>query len=86
MNLLAKAALGGVIVFFIGLVARTKNYYLAGIIPLFPALTLMAHYIVGTERPLSDLKSTILFGMWGLVPFFLYFASLYLLVDRVKLL
>ncbi|HTT70050.1 MAG TPA: GlpM family protein [Anaeromyxobacteraceae bacterium] len=85
MNLIAKAVLGGVIVLLIGLVSRSRNYYLAGLLPLFPTFALMAHYIVGTERSVSELKSTILFGMWGLVPFFLYFATLYFLVDRVRL-
>jgi membrane protein GlpM len=85
MSLLLKAVLGGAVVFVIGLVSRTRNYYLAGILPLFPTFALMAHYIVGTERSLAELKSTILFGMCGLVPFFLYFVSLYFLVDRVRL-
>ena len=62
MSLLAKAVLGGVAVFFSGLVSRTRNYDLAGIIPLFPTFALMAHYIVGSERSVSEL--------WGLVPFF----------------
>jgi len=85
MGLLAKALLGAVVVFLIGVVSRTRNYYLAGLVPLFPTFALMSHYIVGTERSVAELKSTIVFGMWGLLPFFLYFASLYFLVDRVKL-
>jgi uncharacterized membrane protein (GlpM family) len=27
-----------------------KNYYLAGLVPLFPTFALIAHYIVGSER------------------------------------
>ncbi len=34
MNLFAKAVLGRAVVFGIGLVSRTRSYYLAGIIPL----------------------------------------------------
>ncbi|WP_206271542.1 GlpM family protein, partial [Pseudomonas viridiflava] len=28
---------------------------------------------------------TILFGMWSIIPYFVYLAALYLLVDRLRL-
>ena len=52
---------------------------------MFPTFALVSHYIVGTERTTGDLKRTILFGMWSLVPYFAYLVSLYLLVDRHRL-
>lgn len=45
----------------------------------------MAHYIVGSERGIADLKNTILFGMWAVVPYLAYLISLYWLVDRMRL-
>ena len=51
MGLVIKAALGALVV-LIGVLAKTKNYYIAGLIPLFPTFALIAHYIVasgGTE-------------------------------------
>lgn len=85
MNLLAKALIGALMVLLIGLLSRTRNYYIAGLLPLFPTFALMAHYIVGSERGTDDLKATILFGMWAVVPYLAYLASLYWLVDRIRL-
>lgn len=85
MNLLAKTLIGASMVLLIGLLARTRNYYIAGLLPLFPTFALMAHYIVGSERGTADLKSTIVFGMWSVVPYLAYLASLYWLVDRLRL-
>ena len=86
MNLLLKALIGALMVLLIGLRARTRNYYVAGLLPLFPTFALMAHYIVGSERGMAELKATIVFGMWAVVPYLAYLASLYWLVDRLRLL
>jgi len=85
MNLLAKALVGALMVLLIGLLSRTRNYYIAGLLPLFPTFALMAHYIVGSERGTSGLKATIVFGMWAVVPYLAYLTSLYGLVDRLRL-
>ena len=85
MELVVKALAGAVVVVIIQLLSRTKNAYLTGLIPLFPTFALIAHYIVGTQRTTSDLKETILFGMFSLIPYFLYLVTLYFLVDRFRL-
>jgi uncharacterized membrane protein (GlpM family) len=72
-------------VVLIGLLSRARNDYIAGLLPLFPTFALMAHYIVGSERGMADLKATIVFGMWAVVPYLAYLASLYWLVDRLRL-
>ena len=48
MGLVIKAALGALVVLLIGVLAKTKNYYIAGLIPLFPTFALIAHYIVAS--------------------------------------
>jgi membrane protein GlpM len=85
MNLLIKALIGALMVLLIGVLSRTRNYYIAGLLPLFPTFALMAHYIVGSERGTADLKATIVFGMWAVVPYLAYLVSLYWLVDRLRL-
>lgn len=85
MDLLLKAALGAAVVVFLAALAKTRNYYIAGLVPLFPTFALIAHYIVGKGRSLDDLKTTILFGMWSIIPYFVYLATLYLMVDRLRL-
>ncbi|AMK29772.1 GlpM family protein [Pseudomonas mosselii] len=85
MDLVFKAALGAGVVVLLAILAKTRNYYVAGLVPLFPTFALIAHYIVGKGRSLADLKSTILFGMWSIIPYFVYLATLYLLVERMRL-
>lgn len=70
---------------FIALISKTKNYYLAGLAPLFPSFAMIAHYIVSTERTTVELKSTILFGIWALIPYLCYLLAMYFLVDKVKI-
>ncbi|WLI15533.1 MULTISPECIES: GlpM family protein [Pseudomonas] len=80
-----KAILGAAVVVILAMLAKTKNYYIAGLVPLFPTFALIAHYIVGKGRSLDDLKTTIVFGMWSIIPYFVYLATLYLMVDRMRL-
>ncbi|MBV6752461.1 GlpM family protein [Pseudomonas chlororaphis] len=80
-----KAALGAAVVLLLAALSKTRNYYIAGLVPLFPTFALIAHYIVGKGRSVEDLKTTILFGMWSIIPYFIYLATLYVLVDRLRL-
>lgn len=85
MDLILKATLGAAVVVILAALARTKNYYIAGLVPLFPTFALIAHYIVGTGRSVDNLKTTIVFGMWSIIPYFIYLATLYVMVDRMRL-
>jgi membrane protein GlpM len=85
MSLLLKACLGALIVVLINFLSRTKNFYIAGLIPLFPAFAVMAHYIIGTRGSADDLRTTVLFGMWSLVPYSLYLMTVYTLIGRMPL-
>jgi len=79
MGLLFKAILGAAVVVLIGLLSRTRHYYLAGLIPLFPTFALIAHYIVASERGIEALRTTIVFGMWAILPYFIYLLALWFL-------
>ena len=85
MDLFLKAALGAAVVLILAALSKTRNYYIAGLVPLFPTFALIAHYIVGKGRSVEDLKTTILFGMWSIIPYFVYLATLYVVVDRLRL-
>ena len=74
MALVIEAALGALVVLLIGILAKTKNYYIAGLIPLFPTFALIAHYIVASER-----------GMWSIIPYFLYLLSLWYFTGFLRL-
>ncbi|VVN07422.1 Inner membrane protein YdgC [Pseudomonas fluorescens] len=85
MDLMFKALLGAAVVVILAALAKTRNYYIAGLVPLFPTFALIAHYIVGKGRSLEDLKTTIVFGMWSIIPYFIYLVTLYVMVDRMRL-
>ncbi|WP_457859962.1 GlpM family protein [Pseudomonas aeruginosa] len=80
-----KALIGAAVVVLLAVLSKTRNYYIAGLVPLFPTFALIAHYIVAKGRSLDDLKTTIVFGMWSIIPYFVYLAALYLLVERFRL-
>jgi membrane protein GlpM len=85
MDLVVKAIVGAAMVVVIQLVARSPRPYLAGLVPLFPTFTLIAHYLVGTQGTVGDLKATIRFGMISLFPYCAYMGVLYLVVGRFRL-
>ncbi|KPG93456.1 hypothetical protein CQ009_14540 [Pseudomonas sp. MYb2] len=85
MDLIFKALLGAAVVVILAALSKTRNYYIAGLVPLFPTFALIAHYIVGKGRSIDDLKTTIVFGMWSIIPYFVYLATLYVMVDRLRL-
>ena len=57
-----KCLLGAFAVLLIALLSKSKSFYISGLVPLFPTFALIAHYIVGTERTMADLRITALFG------------------------
>ncbi|AHN80279.1 GlpM family protein [Salmonella enterica subsp. enterica serovar Tennessee] len=85
MGLVIKAALGALVVVLIGLLSKTKNYYIAGLIPLFPTFALIAHYIVASERGIDAMRTTIVFSMWSIIPYFIYLATLWYFSGAMRL-
>ena len=85
MDLILKAALGAGVVIILAMLAKTKNYYIAGLVPLFPTFALIAHYIVGKGRSVDHLKTTIVFGIRSNNPNIVYLAARYVLVDRMRI-
>lgn len=85
MRLLIRAAIGAVVVSIITLLSRTRHVAIAGLVPLFPTFTLIAHIIVGTERTTHELRQTIVLGTLSVIPYLGYMGALYLLLDRVRL-
>jgi len=85
VGLVIKALIGALMVVTIGLLSKTRHYYIAGLLPLFPTFALIAHYIVGTERNIDALRATIIFGLWAVIPYMLYLISLYFFIGWMKL-
>lgn len=85
MGLAFKALIGAVMVIIMALLAKSKNYYIAGLVPLFPTFALIAHAIVGMERGPIELKTTALFGIFSIIPYFAYLLSVYILAEKFDL-
>ena len=85
LALILKAALGAIAVLLIALLSKTKSFYVAGLVPLFPTFALIAHYIVGTERSPQDLRTTALFGLLALGPYAVYLGVVYWLSVKASL-
>lgn len=85
IGLFLKSLLGAAAVLIIALLSRSKSFYIAGLVPLFPTFALIAHAIVGAERGMTDLRTTALFGLWSLVPYAVYLLAVYWLSTRLAL-
>ncbi|MBQ0212317.1 GlpM family protein [Proteus vulgaris] len=85
MGLLVKALIGAFVVVLIAILSKSRHYYIAGLVPLFPTFALIAHYIVGSERSIEALRTTIIFSLWAVIPYMVYLISLYVMINYVKL-
>ena len=85
VSLVLKCALGAAAVLVIALLSRSRSFYVAGLVPLFPTFALIAHAIVGSERGEASLRTTALFGLWSLFPYAVYLAAVYWLSVRTSL-
>jgi membrane protein GlpM len=83
--LFLKCCVGALAVLVIALLSKSRNFFVAGMVPLFPTFALIAHYIVGTERTVAELRTTALFGLWSLLPYAVYLGAVYLLCTRIGL-
>lgn len=84
-SLFLKSLIGAAAVLLIALLSRSKSFFIAGLVPLFPSFALIAHYIVGTERSMADLRVTALFGLFSLLPYAAYLLAVYYLSFRFSL-
>jgi membrane protein GlpM len=84
-SLVLKCSLGALAVLLIALLSRSRSFFVAGLVPLFPTFALIAHYIVGTERSAVDLRTTALCGLWSLIPYGVYLLAVYWLSVRYSL-
>ena len=82
LSLFLKCIKGAAVVLLISILSKSKTFYIAGLVPLFQTFALIAHVIVSQEKGTEALKQTALFGMWSLIPYFIYLLMVYLLATR----
>ena len=85
LSLFLKCSIGAAVVLLISILSKSKTFYIAGLVPLFPTFALIAHVIVAQEKGTEALKQTALFGIWSLVPYFIYLLVVYLLATKLSM-
>lgn len=85
VSLFLKSLLGAFAVLLIAVLSKSRIFFIAGLVPLFPTFALIAHYIVGSERTMADLRATALFGLWSLLPYAIYLLAVYWLCLKCSL-
>ncbi len=76
--------MGALVVVLIALLSKSKAFYIAGLVPLFPTFALIAHVIVASDQGAAALQKTALFGIWSLIPYFIYLLMVYVLATRLS--
>lgn len=85
LPLFLKCLLGALAVLLIALLSKSRYFFIAGLVPLFPTFALIAHAIVGNERGGAALRSTALFGLCALIPYAVYLLVVFWLSLRLSL-
>ncbi|MEN8348846.1 GlpM family protein [Acinetobacter nosocomialis] len=83
--LFLKCMLGAGVVLIISILSKSKAFYIAGLVPLFPTFALIAHVIVFQQKGTEALQKTALFGLWSLIPYAIYLVAVYMLATRVSM-
>ncbi|MBO1279631.1 GlpM family protein [Acinetobacter nosocomialis] len=83
--LFLKCMLGAGVVLIISILSKSKAFYIAGLVPLFPTFALIAHVIVFQQKGAEALQKTALFGLWSLIPYAIYLVVVYMLATRVSM-
>ncbi len=83
--LFLKCTLGAAVVLLISILSKSKAFYIAGLVPLFPTFALIAHVIVLQQQGAEALQKTALFGLWSLIPYFIYLFMVYVLATKMSM-
>ena len=85
LSLFLKCILGFAVVLVISILSKSKAFYIAGLVPLFPTFALIAHVIVSQQQGAEALRKTALFGLWSLIPYFIYLLMVYVLATKMSM-
>ena len=56
LSLFLKSLMGAFVVVLIALLSKSKVFYIAGLVPLFPTFALIAHVIVANDQGAAALQ------------------------------
>ena len=84
-GLFFKCLLGALVVLLISILSKSKAFFIAGLVPLFPTFALIAHVIVFQQQGAEALRKTALFGLWSLIPYAIYLVMVYVLATKMPM-
>ena len=84
-DLSIKALIGAAVVVAIGLVTKTRFYFLAGLLPLFPTFALIGHYIAATSTSPEQFRDIVIFGMLATIPYLTYLGTVLFLHTKMNI-
>ncbi|RLD18709.1 MAG: hypothetical protein DRI69_09775 [Bacteroidetes bacterium] len=76
-EMLLRFLAGGTVVVVVTLLAKTRYPMLAGIMMLFPAVTLVGYYFVGPTVDATQLQAITKFSMYALSTTFVFLVAFY---------
>jgi len=85
VGVIFKVYVGAGVVLIISILSKSKAFYIAGLVPLFPTFALIAHVIVFQQKGAEALQKTALFGLWSLIPYAIYLVAVYILATRMSM-
>ncbi len=85
MSLFLKCLVGALAVLIIAVLSKSRAFYIAGLVPLFPTFALIAHVIVMQAQGAEALRKTALFGLWSLIPYFIYLLTVYCFATKMSM-
>lgn len=85
LDLVFKAIIGAAFTLVISSLAKSNYYVLAGLLPLFPTLTLISHYIVGNANTPIQFRNVVVFGAWSIIPYLAYLLTVYFLSYKFSI-
>lgn len=85
LDIVVKAALGGVLIAAILLVARGREYTISGLLVSVPAISLYTWWWINAEHGSAAVKEAVRAAMWGAIPWVAYLGLVYLLAGRLPM-
>ena len=80
--LFIKALMGALITLLLDFLSKSKNFFLAGLVPLFPIFALLGQFLVYQSQGADAVKKVAIVGMLSLIPYFLYLLGIYVFISR----
>lgn len=77
---------GGLLILGIGLVSKSENKYMAGLLALFPVVTAVSYFFMSRDLGASSIKKIILVSMMGLPTVLVFLLALYFSIGKMSIL